>query len=204
MKKFVAGLAAITCVIATVAFAQSADQPVAPKAEATARSTCQNCHGPLGNSVSATFPRLNGQQADYIQAQLKNFREHSRSDPHARAYMWGMASQLDDAMIDALAHYYAGQKPTAPQTGGTLAEQGAALFKNGAEAQAIPACQSCHGEHGEGAGVIPRLAGQHADYLRRQLEAFRSSLRESDVMHVESKDMTDSQIEALVSYLGND
>jgi hypothetical protein len=36
------------------------------------------------------------------------------------------------------------------------------------------------------------------------LEAFRSSLRESDVMHVESKDMTDSQIEALISYLGND
>jgi cytochrome c553 len=204
MKHFVAGLAAITCVIATVAFAQSADQAVAPKAEATARSTCQNCHGPLGNSVSATFPRLNGQQADYIAAQLKNFREHSRSDPHARAYMWGMASQLDDAMIEALAHYYAGQKPTAPQTGGTLAEQGAALFKNGVEAQAIPACQSCHGEHGEGAGVIPRLAGQHADYLRKQLEAFRSSLRESDVMHVESKDMTDSQIEALVSYLGND
>src|SRR6185312_15689650 len=51
-------------------------------------------------------------------------------------------------------------------------------------------CQSCHGEHAEGNGVFPRLAGQHADYLKKQLEAFRSSLRESDVMHVESKDMT--------------
>jgi cytochrome c553 len=204
MRKFVAGVAAIACVTGTVAFAESTNQPIAAKAQATVTSTCQNCHGPLGNSVSATFPRLNGQQADYIAAQLKNFRDHSRSDPHARAYMWGMASQLDDAMIEALAHYYTNQKPTAPQTGGTLAEQGAAIFRNGVEAQAIPACQSCHGEHGEGAGIFPRLAGQHADYLRKQLDAFRSSLRESDVMHVESKDMTDSQIEALVSYLGND
>jgi len=202
MRKFVAGFVAVACATGTVAFAQST--PVAPKAEATVMSICQNCHGPLGNSVSATFPRLNGQQGDYIAAQLKNFRDHSRSDPHARAYMWGMASQLDDTMIEALAHYYATQKPTVPQTGGTLAEQGAAIFRNGVEAQAIPACQSCHGEHGEGAGIFPRLAGQHADYLRKQLEAFRSSLRESDVMHVESKDMTDSQIEALISYLGND
>ncbi len=204
MRNVVVSLAAIACLMGTVAFAQTADQPPAASAQATATSTCQNCHGPLGNSVSATFPRLNGQQADYIAAQLKNFRDHSRSDPHARAYMWGMASQLNDAAIDALAHYYANQKPTVPQIGGTLAEQGAAIFKNGVEAQNIPACQSCHGEHAEGAGVIPRLAGQHADYLRKQLEAFRSSLRESDVMHVESKDMTDSQIEALVSYLGND
>jgi len=204
MKRFVAGFAALSCVLGSVAFAESANPQVAAKAQATATSTCQNCHGPLGNSVAATFPRLNGQQSDYIAAQLKNFRDHSRSDPHARAYMWGMDSQLDDAMIEALAQYYTTQKPTLPQTGGTLAEQGAAIFKNGVEAQAIPACQSCHGEHGEGAGIFPRLAGQHADYLRKQLEAFRSSLRESDVMHVESKDMTDSQIEALVSYLGND
>ena len=204
MRKFLGGVAAIASVLGTVALAESANPPIVAKAEATVTSTCQNCHGPFGNSVSPTFPRLNGQQADYVAAQLKNFRDHSRSDPHARAYMWGMASQLDDAMIEALAHYYMTQKPTAPQTGGALVEQGAAIFRNGVEAQGIPACQSCHGEHGEGNGIIPRLAGQHADYLRKQLEAFRSSMRESDVMHVESKDMTDSQIEALVSYLGND
>ena len=184
--------------------ATAADNSPAASAEGIATSTCQSCHGALGNSVSSTFPRLNGQQADYIAAQLNNFRSHSRSDPHARAYMWGMASQLDDKTIAALAQYYASQAPTIPQKGGALAAQGAALFANGAPAQDMPPCQSCHGEHAEGNGVFPRLAGQHADYLKKQLEAFRSSLRESDVMHVESKDMTDSQIEALVSYLAND
>jgi cytochrome c553 len=190
--------------VAPGAMAEDTGNGSAGTAESIATSTCQNCHGPRGNSVSATFPRLNGQQADYIAAQLNNFRSHNRSDPHARAYMWGMASQLDDKSIAALAQYYAGQTPTAPQKGGALASQGAALFANGAPAQNMPPCQSCHGEHAEGNGIFPRLAGQHADYLRKQLEAFRSSLRESDVMHVESKDMTDSQIEALVSYLGND
>jgi cytochrome c553 len=56
----------------------------------------------------------------------------------------------------------------------------------------------------EGNSVIPRIAGQHADYLKKQLEAFRSTLRESDVMHANTKDMTDTEIEAVVSYLAND
>src|SRR5579871_6660607 len=98
--------------------AASADSQSAAEKAST---TCQNCHGAGGNSVVATFPRLNGQQADYIAAQLKSFRSHSRADPHAVAYMWGMASQLDDAMIDALAKYFAAQPPTPPQSGGALA-----------------------------------------------------------------------------------
>ena len=173
-------------------------------AESTATSVCQNCHGPRGNSASATFPRLNGQQADYIENQLKNFRSHSRTDPHARAYMWGMASQLDDALIAGLAKYYTSQTPTLPQSGGELASLGKKIYLQGVASESIPPCQACHGEHGEGNGQFPRLAGQHADYLKKQLEQFRSTLRESDVMHANTKDMRDSEIEALVSYLAND
>ena len=204
MKTFFATAIVIACFSSPCAAAETTGDNAASIAEGIATTTCQNCHGALGNSVSGNFPRLNGQQADYIAAQLNNFRSHNRSDPHARAYMWGMASQLDDKSIAALAQYYASQTPTAPQKGGALAAQGAEIFANGAPAQNMPPCQSCHGEHAQGNGIFPRLAGQHADYLKRQLEAFRSSLRESDVMHVESKDMTDSQIEALVSYLAND
>jgi len=183
-----------------------ADVQAAPggSAESMATTTCQNCHGPKGDSTSSTFPRLNGQQADYITAQLKNFRSHSRTDPHARAYMWGMASQLDDAMVDGLGKYYAAQAPTQPQSGGALAAEGKKIFMDGVDAQNIPACEACHGEHAEGMGAMPRLAGQHGDYLKKQLEQFRSTLRESEVMHANTKDMTDSQIEALVSYLAND
>lgn len=167
-------------------------------------SVCQNCHGPQGNSVVSTFPRLNGQTAAYIATELKDFRDHKRSDPHARAYMWGMAAQLDDATIDDLAAYFAAQKPTDPQKGGALAAEGKQIFADGVPAQNIPPCAACHGDHGEGNATIPRIAGQHAYYLKSQLEAFRSTLRESDVMHTNTENMTDRQIEALVSYLAND
>ena len=204
MKSILAALlVAAACFAAANAFA--ADNPAAKKAaEAKATTTCQDCHGPKGDSVSATFPRLNGQQAAYISAQLKNFRDHSRSDPHAQAYMWGVASQLDDSLIAELGSYYAAQTPTPPQSGGALAAEGKQLYLSGAPAQGMPACVTCHGAHGEGNSIIPRLAGQHADYLKKQLEAFRSTLRENDIMHANTKDMTDSQIEALVSYLAND
>ena len=205
MKIIFAVTAAIFASMAsTLAIAEEASPAPTEAVVSKATSVCQNCHGPQGDSVLATFPRLNGQQADYIAAQLKSFRSQSRSDPHARAYMWGMASQLDDGMIDGLAKYFAAQKSTQPQSGGALAADGKNIYMNGVDAQNIPACQACHGEHGEGNSVMPRIAGQHADYLKVQLESFRSTLRESDVMHANTKDMTNSQIEALVSYLAND
>ena len=165
---------------------------------------CQNCHGPNGNSTSATFPRLNGQQAGYLTAQLKKFRDHSRDDPHAMAYMWGMAAQLDDAAIAGIANYLAAQKPTEPQTGGTLAAEGRKIFMDGVEADHVPPCAACHGDKGEGNGEFPRLAGQHADYLKKQMEDFRSLVRTNDIMHANTKDMTDREIEAVVSFLANE
>jgi len=165
---------------------------------------CQNCHGANGDSISATFPRLNGQQAEYLVTQLKAFRDHTRADPHAMAYMWGMAARLDDTAIASIAKYLSVQSVTKAQTGGALAQKGRLIYANGDDAHNVPACGACHGENGEGNGSIPRLAGQHADYLRKQLEAFRSLLRDNAVMHANTQDMTDSDIEAVVSYLAND
>jgi len=206
-KYFLAASAAIaTCMFAVPGFTDDAPGPsgAGQSARATISSTCQNCHGMNGDSTSPTFPRLNGQKAEYIEAQLKAFRGHTRADPHAQAYMWGMASQLDDALIAELAKYYAGQAPTDPQAGGALAAEGKKIFTQGAEKENIPPCQACHGDHGEGNGTTPRLAGQHSDYLIKQLEAFRSLSRQNDVMHANTKDMTDSQIVAIASYLAND
>jgi cytochrome c553 len=203
----IAASAASICLTATLgAAAGSKAEPAAsPAVEAKITSVCQNCHGPRGDSVSSVYPRLNGQKADYVVSQLKHFRDHSRTDPHAQAYMWSTASQLDDAMVAALAKYYAGQTPTSPQSGGALAADGEKIFKNGIAAEKIPACHVCHGEHGEGSGALfPRIAGQHAAYLRMQLGLFRSMLRGNEVMHANTKNMTDTEIEALASYLGND
>jgi len=75
------------------------------------RKESSTCHGARGISVSPTFPNLAGQQAPYLEAQLKAFRDRSRADPHAQAFMWGMAAQLTDDTIKGIADYLAAQPP---------------------------------------------------------------------------------------------
>ncbi|MDP8984852.1 MAG: cytochrome c4 [Pseudomonadota bacterium] len=164
--------------------------------------TCASCHGPRGRSVSPTFPNLAAQQAPYIELQLKAFKDQSRADPDAQAYMWGMAAQMSDATIGALAVYYAAQ-PAAPGKGGhsPLIAQGKQLFEEGVPTRQIPPCASCHGAHAEGMATFPRLAGQHAPYLFKQLLVIQSVLRTAPVMHGVIKDLTKDQMQALVAYL---
>jgi len=163
---------------------------------------CSSCHGPGGRSISPTFPRLAGQQKDYIIAQLQAFRDRTRADPHAQTYMWGMAAQLSDHTIDGIAAYYASQPPVAgvPSASPEITA-GKNIFTEGFPSANEPACMSCHGEKAEGDGAIPRLAGQHPNYLARQLEAFASTARANEIMHENSKNLTPEQINEVTAYL---
>ena len=108
MKKIIAFAAGALLASATgIALAQA--QHSEQDAKTLAKDVCSACHGPEGHSISPVFPRLAGQQRGYIIVQLDAFRNKTRGDPNAQAYMWGMASQLSDAMIKALATYYVGQ-----------------------------------------------------------------------------------------------
>ena len=68
---------------------------------------CAGCHGPSGAGIPAEYPRLAGQFADYVAAQLTAFREGKRAnDPNGM--MRGVAAHLTDRQIRALAEYAAG------------------------------------------------------------------------------------------------
>ena len=187
------------------AYAQGADVSADAQhaAAKTAAEVCSTCHGVNGHSVSPTFPILAGQTAPYIEAQLKAFKDQSRADPDAQAYMWGMASQLSDGMISALAAFYAAQPPAPPAKTGdaALIAKGKRLFEEGVPARQIPPCASCHGSHAEGQVVFPRLAGQHAPYLFKQLLVIQNVLRTAPVMHGVIKDLTKDQMQSVVAYL---
>ena len=64
---------------------------------------CAGCHGANGIGVSAEFPNLAGQKADYLSKQLHAFRDGSRVEPTMKA----MASALSDGDIANLAVYFA-------------------------------------------------------------------------------------------------
>jgi cytochrome c553 len=164
--------------------------------------TCGTCHGVNGRSVAPTFPNLAAQTAPYIEVQLHAFKDQSRADPDAQAYMWGMASQLSDSTISALASYFAGQPAPEGKSGNpALIAQGKRLFEEGVPARQIPPCATCHGAHAEGMATFPRLAGQHAPYLLKQLLVIQSVLRTAPVMHGVVKDLTKDQMQAVVAYL---
>jgi cytochrome c553 len=66
---------------------------------------CSGCHGPSGAGIPAQYPRLAGQHADYVEAQLVAFRGGVRRNNPAMA---AIASKLSDREIKALADYVAG------------------------------------------------------------------------------------------------
>jgi cytochrome c553 len=172
-----------------------------------ATQVCSACHGPKGESISPAFPKLAGQQADYIQAQLKAFRDRSRGDPMAQAFMWGMASQLSDSQIAELAAYYAAQKPPAGKPGDPkLTTTGRAIYADGIPSANVMACATCHLEHGEGNTMIPRVAGQHVEYVVKQLVMFKSELRAgafAPIMHTNTTGLTFEQMEAVAAYVAS-
>lgn len=84
----------------------------------TGVAACTGCHSPVGNgNAPAGYPALGGQHAAYIAKQLHAFRDgaHDPTWDGARAndenaVMRGVAAQLNDQEIDALANYISGLK----------------------------------------------------------------------------------------------
>ncbi|MDO8787062.1 MAG: c-type cytochrome [Sulfuritalea sp.] len=68
---------------------------------------CAGCHGPTGTGIPAQYPRIGGQFAEYLEVQLKSFREGTRAnDPNKM--MRTIALKMTDAEIKAVADYIAG------------------------------------------------------------------------------------------------
>jgi cytochrome c553 len=194
--------AASFAAVSTVIHADDSDPAIAAHAQLLAVTVCGTCHGAQGNSTHPKFPRLAGQSANYLTTQLKAFRGQTRGDPDAVGYMWGMAAELDDATIDALASYYSKQKSEpSPRGDAALIARGRAVYEHGVESQGVPACGTCHGPDGHGVADFPRLASQHAQYLLKQLASFQSNMRNVAVMHGVAQNLRLQEMQAVAAYV---
>jgi cytochrome c553 len=197
-------MVAATLALSTFTSRAAADTDAAADSYARqlAIGVCASCHGPRGNSQQPKFPRLAGQKANYLATQLRNFRSQTRGDSDAIAYMWGMAAQLSDDTIEALAKYYASQRPTA-NTSGNAAQiaRGRQIYMYGIESGGVPSCAACHGADARGTADYPRLAGQHTQYLLKQLGAFQSNMRNVAVMHGVAQNLRLAEMGAVATYL---
>jgi cytochrome c553 len=164
---------------------------------------CASCHGAEGRGTNAAFPNLAGQMPQYVIAQLKDFRSQTRAETDIQAYMWGVSALLDNSMIEGLAEYYSSQTPAPGKVGDTkLIAAGKKIFQEGIPERGVQACASCHGANADGASVFPRLAGQHAGYVLRQLKVFGTRLRPHGVlMKNETAKMSAAQMQAVAEYV---
>ena len=194
-----------TTVLAAASTALRADEPDAADkqhAQKVAITVCGTCHGPQGNNTQPKYPRLAGQNANYLATQLKAFRSQARGDPDAISYMWGMAAELDDDTIAALAAYYAAQKAdTSPKGDAAAIARGREIYEHGVAAEGVPACSSCHGPDAHGTQDFPRLAGQHAQYVLKQLASFQSNMRKVAIMHGVAQNLRLPEMEAVAAFL---
>lgn len=71
--------------------------------------SCAGCHNPRGaGNEPAGYPRLSGQSAEYVQAQLRAYRDGERAGGQNASIMMDVAAKLTDAEIEAVANYVSG------------------------------------------------------------------------------------------------
>lgn len=204
LRTVVAGVLMASPPLAATAFAADA-QAIAASGNGAGAPACSTCHGQGGEGrPDAGYPRLAGLNAHYLLLQLNDFADGNR----ASDTMHPVAKALRPNEREAMASYYASlSAPKAAgekKADGKVLAVGAALAQRGDWAKGLPACAQCHGPSGQGVGSsFPKLAGQSAQYIAAQLNAWKAGRRRNDPLHlmtgVASK-LDDQQIAAAAAY----
>lgn len=179
MKNWIA-MCALSALLPLVAVA--AEEPAVAK-------TCATCHGAAGVSNNPEWPNLAGQHGPYLADQIRAFRDGVRNNPA----MMPFVAKLSDGDIEALAAYYSAQpRVTAANGDNSLVQRGESLSAY---------CKACHGMQGvPAAQEWPILAGQHAQYLYKQLLSYKSGERINSHMQAAIAGLGDAEFAALAAY----
>lgn len=199
-------VAVLAALLLGLAGAAQAGDAAAGKDKAAA---CAACHAADGNSVNPIWPKLAGQSEGYIVKQLTEFQKGMQSQGKEGRFnpvMAPMALPLSKTDMEDIAAYFASQTPQLGAAKKATLEAGQALYRGGNPKAGIPACQSCHGPSGLGlaAAKFPRLSGQHSEYVKLQLQAFRKGERSNDanaMMRDIALRMSEEQIQAVADYV---
>lgn len=168
---------------------------------------CATCHGANGEgNGAAAFPVIAGLDEGYLFRTMQAYHEGTRSNP---VMMMNIDNFKEQDLRD-LAAYFASLKAPEPATATAdpeILERGEKLALAGDWDQYIPPCSSCHGPSNQGVDEnFPAIAGQHASYIKQQLQAWQQGQRKSDpvqLMESIAKRLSPEQIDAVAAYLAS-
>ena len=184
----------------------------------SAYAVCATCHGANGQGNEAlNAPKIAGLPDWYVERQLNNFKRGIRGVHPKDIYgqqMRPMAiALLNDEAVRDMTVYVATLKSRSISKPVTVASSSKAVTNVQAPVSEplYAPCASCHGSEGEGNQKLgaPRLAGQHAWYIERQLRNWRDGIRgthSEDLYGIQMRPMAmtlvkDSDLEKVVSFI---
>ena len=132
---------------------------------------CAACHGANGRNDQPLTPVLAGQPSLYAVTQLFLFREGRRGNPD----MTAVGKTLTDDDLRGFSDFI-GTLPPVPAPPPATPPDPVRMAKGKALAEQYK-CVFCHGADLGGGQQVPRIAGQHEDYLRTTLRGFQSGAR---------------------------
>ena len=132
--------------------------------------SCALCHGLYGQGTpSRLSPRLAGQDKDYLERAIKDYRDGKRHAP-TMVKTSGLDQMSDQDIRDVAAYLAQLNVP-----GGALFDIQAIQGDAKAGVKEFKECKNCHGTDGMGKPdeKSPRLAGQHTPYLYQSIKMFQ-------------------------------
>lgn len=165
-------------------------------------AVCAACHGADGNSLAPNFPKLAGQNENYLLKQLKDIKAGDRTVLE----MTGLLNNLSEADLADIAAYFSSQKVQIGQAAEDQVAAGQQIFRAGIADKGVAACTACHGPQGKGnnSAGFPALSGQSAVYVESTLKKFAAGERANDpagMMRDIAVKMNDAEIKAVAQYV---
>ena len=157
--------------------------------------TCTACHGEGGASTVPENPILAGQQFYYLYLQLKDFKSGARKSD----IMGPLVQPLQPDQMKLLAQFFSKQKwPTIGH------EADDANVETARRTEESAGCIGCHLGDFRGNSAVPRLAGQHPEYLKRTMLDFKNKVRtNAPAMVALFGTFSEQEIAGLADYLAS-
>lgn len=160
---------------------------------------CAACHGEdASGDLNGQFPLIAGQHQSILIKQIKDIQNKKRSNPSMFPFVDDQTLGGDQGLADVTA--FIASLPIIPRTTQLklkIAIKGKALYAQH--------CAECHGEDGAGNAekLIPRIQGQHINYLVRELAWFKDKTRYNPdpIMLKVIAGLTEQQLKNIAQYI---